>query len=381
MGRCVEPNSTADEGLELDEGEPNTNNPPPPPPPSPPPDSTENDKEQTDGDEVELRDEVELQRERAAFFPEFIAGMHLDPKFPPPKLSDAELAVRETKAAEQGGANAQFNLGCAYREGKGVPQSYERAVKLFKLSSAQGYAKATTNLAGSYGNGHGVDQSYAEARRLYELAVAQGEVKFAPGHLQRLNERIQQYCPLLGQLGPRVALRGLTTAALNGTRGTAIDFGFSERDPETGKWFADSGRYTVRLDGPEGRLVKVRVANVHAGLVHAELVEGLDIKKLAASLDKVDLECKAKGEQPSPAFRWLHLRLLDRLRCDKDAEAVGGGAHGADHMDTEATGESLAPAASPPPPPPPPACGTTTTKHQHRDHNSANGHHDHGCRW
>ena len=66
MGRCVEPNSTADEGLELDEGEPNTNNPPPPPPPppSPPPDSTENDKEQADGDEVELRDEVERQRER-----------------------------------------------------------------------------------------------------------------------------------------------------------------------------------------------------------------------------------------------------------------------------------------------------------------------------
>ena len=59
-----------------------------------------------------------------------------------------------------------------------------------------------------------------------------------------------------------MALRGLTTAALNGTRGTAIDFGFREMHPETGDWFADSGRYTVRLDGPEGRLVKVRTANV-----------------------------------------------------------------------------------------------------------------------
>ena len=58
-----------------------------------------------------------------------------------------------------------------------------------------------------------------------------------------------------------MVLRGLDTAALNGTRGTAVDFGFSERDPETGGWFAASARYTVRLDGPEGRLFKVRVAN------------------------------------------------------------------------------------------------------------------------
>ena len=66
-------------------------------------------------------------------------------------------------------------------------------------------------------------------------------------------------CPLLGQ---RVVLRGLTTATLNGTRGTAADFGFSEKNPETGDWVVDSGRYTVRLDGREGRLVKVRVGNV-----------------------------------------------------------------------------------------------------------------------
>ena len=74
-----------------------------------------------------------------------------------------------------------------------------------------------------------------------------------------MNTDIHQECPLLGQ---RVVLRGLNTATLNGTRGTAVDFGFSEKDPETGNWLTASGRYTVRLDGPEGRLVKVRTANV-----------------------------------------------------------------------------------------------------------------------
>ena len=91
------------------------------------------------------------------------------------------------------------------------------------------------------------------------MGVSRGEAETAPGNLQRLNADIQQYCPLLGQ---RVVLRGLNTAALNGSRGTAVDFSFGEEDPDGMGWVADSGRYTVRLDGAEGRLVKVRVANV-----------------------------------------------------------------------------------------------------------------------
>ena len=98
--------------------------------------------------------------------------------------------------------------------------------------------------------------SYAEALQLFELTVARGSNESAPGNLQRQNNAIQQYCPLLGQ---RVVLGGLNTAALNGTRGTAVDFGFSGKGPEDGRCF---GRYTVRLDGREGRLVKVRAANV-----------------------------------------------------------------------------------------------------------------------
>ena len=160
------------------------------------------------------------------------------------------------KAAEQGHANAQCNLGIAYQLGQGVPQSYERAVELYKLGEAQGHAGATNNLGRCHRKGWGVDHSYAEARRLFELAVARGQSVNAPGNVQSTNDAIQQHCPLLGQ---RVVLRGLNTAALNGTRGTAVDFGFSERDLRTGHWFTASGRCTVRLDGPEGRLVKVRV--------------------------------------------------------------------------------------------------------------------------
>ena len=50
-----------------------------------------------------------------------------------------------------------------------------------------------------------------------------------------------------------MVLRGLTNEAalkLNGARGTAIDFG--------------DGRYVVKRDGAEGRLVRVRPTNVEA---------------------------------------------------------------------------------------------------------------------
>ena len=59
-----------------------------------------------------------------------------------------------------------------------------------------------------------------------------------------------------------MVFRGLSTAALNGTRDTPVDFGCSERHPETGDWLTASARYMVRLDGPMGRLVKVWLANV-----------------------------------------------------------------------------------------------------------------------
>ncbi len=41
------------------------------------------------------------------------------------------------KAAEQGHGSAQYNLGLAYMEGKGVPEDYVRAHMWFNLVAAQ----------------------------------------------------------------------------------------------------------------------------------------------------------------------------------------------------------------------------------------------------
>ena len=80
-----------------------------------------------------------------------------------------------TDTAEQGYANAQYNLGLMYKNGDGVVQDYAEAVKWYRLAAEQGYANAQYNLGLMYKNGDGVVQDYAEAVKLYRLAAAQGD--------------------------------------------------------------------------------------------------------------------------------------------------------------------------------------------------------------
>ncbi len=88
---------------------------------------------------------------------------------------DYKEAVRwYTKAAEQGDAQAQTNLGWMYEYGRGVPQDYKEAMRWYRLAAAQGHAQAQTNLGVMYANGQGVPQDYKEAMRWYTKAAEQG---------------------------------------------------------------------------------------------------------------------------------------------------------------------------------------------------------------
>ena len=78
------------------------------------------------------------------------------------------------KAAEQGHATAQFNLGVCYDHGQGVAQDYNEAVKWYRKAVEQGYASAQYNLGVCYDNGRGVAQDYNEAVKWYRKAAEQG---------------------------------------------------------------------------------------------------------------------------------------------------------------------------------------------------------------
>ena len=57
------------------------------------------------------------------------------------------------KAAEQGDADAQYNLGVMYDAGQGVPQDYAAAVSWYRKAAEQGYAGAQYNLGVMYERG------------------------------------------------------------------------------------------------------------------------------------------------------------------------------------------------------------------------------------
>ena len=76
--------------------------------------------------------------------------------------------------AESGDAQAQFELGRALEDGKGVPQDDAKAVEWFRKSAEQGNAQAENSLGVMFALGRGVPRDREEAVRWYKKAAKQG---------------------------------------------------------------------------------------------------------------------------------------------------------------------------------------------------------------
>src|SRR5437660_1796183 len=76
--------------------------------------------------------------------------------------------------ADQGDAQAQYNLGVMYDDGQGVPQNDAEAMKWYRKAAEQGEDRAQNNLASMYASGQGVPQNYAEAMKWFRRAADQG---------------------------------------------------------------------------------------------------------------------------------------------------------------------------------------------------------------
>jgi len=66
------------------------------------------------------------------------------------------------KAAEQGNAGAQFNLGWAYAAGNGVARNPVEAVTWYRKAADQGDAEARVKLGLDYAGGTGVARDPVE---------------------------------------------------------------------------------------------------------------------------------------------------------------------------------------------------------------------------
>lgn len=86
---------------------------------------------------------------------------------------DFSTALTELEPlAEQGNADAQFNLGLMYFNGTGVTQNDQAALKWFRLAAEQGDAFAQFALGNMYFMGRGVEKNFVASYALGNLAAA-----------------------------------------------------------------------------------------------------------------------------------------------------------------------------------------------------------------
>ena len=90
-------------------------------------------------------------------------------------FSAAEIAALQHRA-DAGDLEAEFRLGAAYRDGVPIlPQNQAESVKWFHKAADQGFAKAEAELGNMYFHGTGVRKDYSEALRWFTKAAQQAD--------------------------------------------------------------------------------------------------------------------------------------------------------------------------------------------------------------
>ena len=88
---------------------------------------------------------------------------------------EAEAARWYRKAAEQGNAYAQHSLGSMYREGRGVPQDLVESAAWIRRAAEQGHLSAFRELGQMYWKGSGLPQNDVLAYMWWKIAAIRGD--------------------------------------------------------------------------------------------------------------------------------------------------------------------------------------------------------------
>lgn len=106
-----------------------------------------------------------------------LGSMYFDGQGVPQDFQEALKWYR--KAADQGLASAQFNLGVLYEQHRRAPQDVQEALLWYQKAASQGYAAAQVNLGSMYAEGQGgAPVDFQQALKWYRQAAEQG---YAPG--------------------------------------------------------------------------------------------------------------------------------------------------------------------------------------------------------
>jgi TPR repeat protein len=174
------------------------------------------------------------------FLQQKLVGTQYTGQFPPTVYLEGDLRVEKLrKAAEQGNAETQFNLGLMYGLGDGVEQNYTEAAKWLQRAAEQGHAEAQYRLGEIYYYGHSVEQNHAEAVKWFRKAAEQGlaRAQYDLGFAYYNGEGVEQ--------NHAEAVKWFRKAAEQGNAGAQYDLGLAyyngdgveQNYTEAVKWF------------------------------------------------------------------------------------------------------------------------------------------------
>jgi TPR repeat protein len=169
--------------------------------------------------------------------------------------------------AEQGNAEAQFDISQAYMDGHVFKKSWSETVKWLRASADQGFPEAQANLGGLYYLGNGVHRDYSQAIFWTQKAADQGNVKaeynlglmYALGQgVKKSDSRAVRWYLKSAEQGHQVAAYDIGVAYSHG-------LGIAEDDVRGYMWFLLALRFgwqpsKVALEGLDRRLPRATVA-------------------------------------------------------------------------------------------------------------------------
>lgn len=143
------------------------------------------------------------------------------------------------KLAQQGDPIAQFKLGVAYEEGKGVPHDCKQAFSWYRQAADQDHQGAQNTLAALYEKGCDTEPNYSEASKWYQKSAELGNAMAAAnmGRLYYLGRGLPQ--------DNKKALEWLLKGATGGDDYAAnflgymyeIGYGTDKNPQEASKWY------------------------------------------------------------------------------------------------------------------------------------------------
>lgn len=241
------------------------------------------------------------------------------------------------KAAAQGNREAQFNIGAMYAEGIGVEKNWTEAAAWFTKAAAQGNAKAKANLCVMYAEGIGVEKNPAEAEKYLNDAVFVGrepEVTIPNDNISndkliwrfhsfRNNELFEH--PISKQWIHKLAERGHVEAAIH----LGDDCYKHHNWKEAVKWYraaaekmGNNSRYYVRVLSRIGFIYDkggygVEEDNAEAIKWYSKAVGTDKSKALALRLADMYFDGEGVGKDP-----WMAVSLLYQSMEDSRTEYV-----------------------------------------------------------